>query len=75
MGKLRFREGDIPPEPHSRGIIWEFALAEHEWAGDEGILATHGLLLGDGDVLFKTLRVERRIVAMIPQRVRNNIWP
>eukprot|EP00965_Chrysotila_dentata_P056028 1857323-Pleurochrysis_carterae.AAC.1 len=50
-------------------------IAEHEWAGDEGILAKHGLLLGDGDALFKALRVEGRAVAMIPQQVHNNPWP
>eukprot|EP00965_Chrysotila_dentata_P048333 1603120-Pleurochrysis_carterae.AAC.1 len=29
----------------------------------------------DGDVLFQTLRAEGRTVAIIPQRVRNDIWP
>eukprot|EP00965_Chrysotila_dentata_P023177 768406-Pleurochrysis_carterae.AAC.1 len=62
MGKLRLREDDIPPGPHARGMVaeWEFALAEHEWAGNEGILARLGLLLGDGNVLFQTLRAEGR---------------
>eukprot|EP00965_Chrysotila_dentata_P136776 4523606-Pleurochrysis_carterae.AAC.2 len=59
---------------------WEFALAEHKWAGDEGILARHGLLLGNGDaLLFNALRAEGRVVAMIPQRVHNHLnnhpWP
>eukprot|EP00965_Chrysotila_dentata_P164923 5445507-Pleurochrysis_carterae.AAC.1 len=54
---------------------WEFALAEHEWAGDEGILARHGLLLGDGNALFKALRAEGRTVAMIPEQVHSNPWP
>eukprot|EP00965_Chrysotila_dentata_P150177 4960320-Pleurochrysis_carterae.AAC.1 len=45
---------------------WEFTLAEHKWAGEEGILARHELLLGNGDALLKALRAEGRVVAMIP---------
>eukprot|EP00965_Chrysotila_dentata_P085212 2811399-Pleurochrysis_carterae.AAC.3 len=39
--------------PDQTRAEWVFALAELEWAGYEGILARHGLILGNGDAVLR----------------------
>eukprot|EP00965_Chrysotila_dentata_P109041 3602429-Pleurochrysis_carterae.AAC.1 len=58
--------------PDRTRAAWEFALAEHEWACDEGILARHGLLLVDKDDLFKALRAEGRVGTSTPSANANS---